>query len=286
MTASTASAQAATGNAKTIAEYILQAEIVVAAKNASSFEGLVGEFFDKNGFTRLHPDYDAKLLFGLRTPEPFVFVGNDASQRPNARMRVENRMRSDKLAHRYIHVFHLPDLQDLDLAQIMVCCADDPLYNEINSLVVQEVQNFRTRVKFPVAVPSSPAGKQYYHCERQFQVRNLGAYLFGLGACFPALEKEGWKNLGVHQAITGELNTVAEFWELPSEGYEQDALDVLAATNPGLYHLLVEPYPAQAQSGELLIPTGYHPGMVRTTLAPPPQPAPSPEQAVALQAAS
>jgi hypothetical protein len=286
MAASSQSAGAKTGNAKTLAEYILQAEIVVAAKNAPRFERLVLEFFDRKGFTRLHPEFDARLLLGLRTIDPFPFGGNDASLRPNARMRIDNRMRDDRLAHRYVHVFHLPDLQDLDLAQIMVCCADDPLYNEINAQVVQEVQNFRTRVKFPVAVSPAAPGKQYYHVERQFQVKNLGAYLFGLGACFPALERHGWKNLGLHQAITGELNTVAEFWELPAEESERDVLEVLAAKEPHLFRVMVEPYPAQAQSGEVMVPTPYAPGMPRTTLIPPPGQVQKAGQLSELEAAS
>jgi hypothetical protein len=264
----------------TIAEYILQAEIVVPAGKAAQFEGLVGEFLDHGGFSRLAPECDAQLLLGLRTAQPFDFDGNDAAPAPNLRFRTESRLRANKQAHRYVNVFRLPDLQSLDLARLMVCCADDPLYSDINELVVQEVQNLRTRVKFSQVTPAPAASKQYYHVERQFQMKDLGAYLFGIGACFPALQQEGWKNLGLYQAITGELNTLAEFWEFPTESSAQDVLQVLEEKFPALFAGMVKPFAARAQVGEVLIDASYATSARLST------PAPPLEQAAPLRAAS
>ncbi|HKO92605.1 MAG TPA: hypothetical protein VJU61_15725 [Polyangiaceae bacterium] len=265
----------------TIAEYMLHADQVVAAAKADQFEGLVAEFLDRGGFARLLPEFEFPLVLGLRTPEPFEFFGNDLDIPANGwRFRTEFRLRQDRLAHHYFNVFRLPDLQDLDLARSMLCCADDPLYTRINALVSQEFQYLRTRVKFTQATPAPAAGKQYYRVERQFQLRNLGAYLFGIGACFPALEQVGWKNLGIHQAVTGELNTLVEFWELPAESPQQDVLEVLQQHFAALYEMMVKPYPAQASAGDVFVDASYATGARLST------PAPPIEQPIPLSAAS
>jgi hypothetical protein len=265
----------------TIAEYMLHADQVVAAGKADQYEGLVGEFLGDRGFQRLAEEFNFELVLGLRTQEPFDFGGNDlAPPAKGWRFRTENRLREDKRAHRYFNVFRLPDLQDLDLARLMLCCADDPLYNQINGLVSQEFQFVRTRVKFAQATPAPAAGKQYYRVERRFALKNLGAYLFGIGACFPALEEVGWKNLGIHQTVTGELNTLVEFWELPAEAPNQDVLAVLEQHFPALYNVMVKPFPAEANAGDVFVDASY---AIRLRLS---TPAPAFELAAPLSVAS
>src|SRR3569832_1694818 len=104
MTASSRSVGADAGNTNRLAEYILQAELDVPASNSARFEALVGEFLDKGGFSRLHPAYDARLVLGLRTPEPRTFMGNSDAD-IKWRIRVDNRMSGDAAAFRYLNVF-------------------------------------------------------------------------------------------------------------------------------------------------------------------------------------
>lgn len=263
-----------------ITEYVLHAEIVVPLHRAQRFEALVGEFLDKGAFARLDPEFDAQLLFGLRTPEPFDFAGNETLAGSSVCLRSDSRLSKDKQAHRYTHVFTVPDLQDMDLARIMVRSADDHLYTEINRLTVQEVQNFRTRVRLDRAPNLPRERKQIFYVERQFASKNLGAYIFGIGACFPALEDEGWKNLGIYQAVTGELNTLTELWEMPDNSPAHDVLEVLEQKYPRLFQAFIADYPALAQVGQVLVDTSYATSNRIST------PAPTPELAAALKAAS
>ncbi len=228
-------------------EYSLHDDILVSERNAKHFENKVSQFIREGSFRRICPSYSARLSIALKSLKPFEYEGHRRAQH-FAKVR-EERIDPHEKVYRYVNLHIVPSLQELDLAEIMTRCADDQLYTEINGLVVREIQNFVTRAKMHQAHQTPSHGRRYCRAIRQYTPKNLGAYLFGLGAYLPTLAEEGWRSLGVFQNITGPLNTITEFWELDPwvslDDLEEAPHNLWQPKTEGarrLYERVLEPY--------------------------------------------
>jgi hypothetical protein len=210
-------------------------DLIVPEAQAKEFEQKVGEFLNRGAdqgrgaFKYYDEKFDYLLVLALKTPEPFIYEGNE---RKLATKHVEIRDRRLRYAeqdvpvpmHRYVHLWHVPDVEDLDFANVMRRSADDPLYVEIDKRVTREIQNFVARVQWLRQVPEDANGKRYVRVTRQFTAADLGTYLFKVGALFPALRNSGWHPIGHYQNITGPLNTVTEFWQTRDGDHHLDSM--------------------------------------------------------------
>lgn len=192
-------------------EYYLHVDLIVPASNEKEFEETVSEFLRRDGFRRLNPEFDNELVLALKTPKPFVSSGYERFQSADSYQR-DSRHEKKQQVFRYVNLWSVPDLNDLDLAQMMSRAADDELYTRLNSLVARELQNYVIRVQWLSGRPAV-ATNRVIRVTRQFTTENLGIYLFKIGALFPLLEENGWVTLGHYQNVTGPLNTVTEFWQ-------------------------------------------------------------------------
>jgi hypothetical protein len=211
-------------NERVLKENYLHVDLIVPEAQAEEFERKVAEFLNrgadkgKGAFKYYDDKFDYLLVLALKTPEPFIYDGHE---RKNAAKHVEIRdhrirsagQRDHMRMHRYVHLWHVPDVEALDFAKVMRHSADDPLYTDIDKRVTREIQNFVTRVRWLRQSADGANGKSYVRVTRQFTSADLGTYLFKVGALFPSLEINGWHPLGHFQNITGPLNTVTEFWQ-------------------------------------------------------------------------
>lgn len=239
-------------------EYHLHEDVIVPADKAPAFERLVAEFLRAGSFRRLDPTYDNRLVMAFRTAQPFEYTGYQRFQTARG-IKSDDRNSSAQHCYRYINIHAIPDLQELDIARIMILCADDSLYTEINGLVIREMQNFVTRVQHHTFAFDPERKGPFCRVIRQFSTKNLGGYIFGSGALLPSLsEGVGWNSLGVYQNVTGPLNTVTELWDTTDARASKQAEDVPWKTaNPPLYKTLLAPYPAQATVVEHFIAATY-----------------------------
>jgi hypothetical protein len=228
-------------------EYFLQVDLIVHKDDHKDFEAKVQTFMDKGGFGQIDLLFKKELVFALRTRAAIAYGGynhyqsyvppDDVREGPAPRrFRRDDRLsgRSASLVKqstpaedlqdhfRYVNVWRIDDLKELDLARLMTLCSDDQPYRKINELVVREVQNFVLRVPWLTSLPELAASKRMnvVRVTRQLTTRELGTYLFSLGALLPTFDSLGFRTLGYFQNVTGPLNTVTEFWETEGEGLE------------------------------------------------------------------
>jgi hypothetical protein len=233
--------------------YYMHVELLVLASDAEKFEDKLAVFMDgrTRPFQRLDVHADYELVLALKTVESFPFAasghgrfGSDERRRlASASGAAESSCRDSRLGEpvfRYVHLWTVPDRDDLDLANVMIRSADDTPYMELDALVASESQEFVRRVQRPSA-PVSAIGQKWVRIVRRFQSKNLGAYLFRSGVLLPVMQQAGWHSHGQYQNVTGPLNTVTEFWT--SEDPRANALQMYqqhAGPNDELRRRLVE----------------------------------------------
>lgn len=250
-----------TSNKDELAEYHLHVDILVPKDDADTFEQLAKKFLapPRNGFQHLDPDCNNELLLALRGR---AFEYPHAHERrlsptPSATNEYYEVHKGEKPAKheplvRFVQLWRVPDLRDLDIRHMMLLCADDPLYRSIDSLVVSEIQNYavRVRLRAPFIPPKDGTG-HYIRVIKRFEAAKAGQYLGSLGALLPALERKGWYNVGVFQLVTGPLNTIIEFWQAPRRSARLEEFHSDLAGDDWKEHtsnweewrkLLVEPY--------------------------------------------
>jgi len=223
----------------------LQVELILHEDDQEEFERLVKEFLEDRGFDRFDKASSKSLILALRTPAPIAYSGYRRRQSSVVGVRDEfvtlrngKEIAADaKVFYRYVHLWRLGQVSDLDLARLMQLSADDKQYREIDNLVIRETQEVVFRVPWLSAVRDAGADiaelpdltvtepLRVARVTRQLATRELGAYLFGLGALVPTLESEGFETMGCFQNITGLLNTVTEYWKT-----EKDDLGPLQRT--------------------------------------------------------
>jgi len=199
----------------------LQVELIVHQDDQPEFERRVKEFLDNDGFDRFDEDSNKHLVLALRTPEPIVYSGYLRRQSSVLQRKDEFVTRgkqvpdSEPCFFRYVHLWRLGQITDLDLARLMRLSADDKEYRAIDNLVVRETQDVVFRVPWLSDLPeiSGEGRLNLVRITRQLSPRELGTYLFSLGALIPTLERDGYHTMGLFQNITGLLNTVTEYWK-------------------------------------------------------------------------
>lgn len=213
-------------------DYALLVNMYVAEANIEEFERRMKRFLMPDGkfeaFSRLDPTFNYKLLLGLKGSalqplsdliEAKPFGKGLAEARDFLTTNPVNKNRragsTAKIAH-YVHLWSIPDLEDLNLGTRMRACAEDPLYMELDEAVLSEDQEFIRRVQLGNAPRIPDTKKTVVIATRQFDFSNLGPYLLQLRGFLPQLE--GWKQLFQFQTVTGQLNRVNEFWETDQTG--------------------------------------------------------------------
>lgn len=254
-----------------MAEYFLHVELIVPQGNADSFEKKVAEFLDRGknaGFERSKPfkffdsDFDIELVMALKTREPFKFSGYESFQSGKGQFEMVDNRKGMESAHRYVHLWRLNSLSQLDIARVMTRSADDDIYAAIDAQVIRETQNLVLRVQWLSGQPRMDRGKKkFVRAVRHFKSKDLGTYLFKVGALFPLLAEKGYQTLGHFQNVTSELNTVTEFWETPYDEKLKTMVQVFNEVNPKFKALLADGFQnlVQAEVRELLVPAPYFP---------------------------
>jgi hypothetical protein len=204
-----------------MSDYYLHVDIVVPEAAAADYESKLKHFLSGpdgfRPFLRFSAKANYELKFALKSSTfPYSGYGRfrpaDDVASPNA----PNSFRDDRIkpggnAIRYVHLWDVPDIGDLDLATFMQKVADDPEYMAINSLIVREIQTFVRRVRIQ-SQPEPPSAPNLVRLVRRFPSQNIGPYIFKSGMLTPLLTKAGWQFLGQYQNVTGVLNVITEFW--------------------------------------------------------------------------
>ncbi len=213
-----------------MSEYFLQVDLLVRNQDCVEFEKRMEAFmkphsddpWQRGGFDRIDPKSTKTLVLALKGTEPTLCryhkerVGHDVRSQDSRAS--QNPAEGDHC--RYVHVWRIGSAKDLDLARIMMLCADDDEYRALDALVVRETQNFTFRVPWLSDLPELEAEPRLklFRLTRQLATKELGAYLFSLGALIPTLELgRGPRSMGFFQTVTGQLNTVVEFWQADDE---------------------------------------------------------------------
>ena len=260
-----------------LTEYYLHVDITVPEAKRKEFEDLSAIFLKPQfPFEKFSPKANYALEVALCS-EPFAHspgltkvAGNDGEFRntENAQRDVFWDKKEPLVVRKYVHLWSVPDIEDLDLARRMRAVADDPLYMSINSLVFREVQTFVRRVRLSAPLDTE-TGEKFIRVTRRFLSKDIATYLFNAGVLEPTLNKAGWRLQGQYQNVTGALNLVTEFWIIPN-GAGSSLSEMLQPfqpfreSNPVQYEQFVSGTFAlvQAESRELLRPTSYSPNKV------------------------
>ena len=228
-------------------EYFLHVDLLVREAQTGPFEEKVTEFLNRGGFNRivkegddpsLHKIKDTKrLVLALKSVEriqykPRVLV-------PSSSMKEAN---SNEYVFRYVHLWHVPHVRELDLVGLMRLCAADKLYRELDGLVVEEMQDFVARVQTKEA---DVKFDYFMRGIRRFRSFELGQHLFNTGVLLRTLATLDILPAGQFQSVTGTLNSVLEFWN--TRLADPDALarlrtspELLAAADPDAARVLKE----------------------------------------------
>lgn len=221
--------------------YYLHVDVIVAEQNATSFEQAMDQFVREGAFLRFGQQHDIELVVALKSENPFPYRKFQGFQSHVVSLESGKPLPS----YRYVHLWYIPDQDDLDIAALMRRSPDDDLYVRINSLVERETQNLVWRVGWlsgpPQIVPS--AGDRFVRVMRSFRSRNLSEYLFKAGALIPLLELRNWHSLGHYQNVTGPLNTVTELWQTKNGTEERASMrEALQQPSATFEKTFVNPY--------------------------------------------
>lgn len=225
-----------------MAEYFLHVELIVEVGNYNKFEQKMHEFLtrgERGGFKEIDPTIGIDLVLAVRTPASFVYTGYTRYQSATDKFEARDD-RGNAQVYRYIHLWRLQSDKEFDIAQAMARSADDELYGEIDALVLRETQNLVLRVQWLAGQPAMGDGRHFTRVVREFTTKNLGTYLFKVGALFPILESRGYKTLGTFQNVTGALGVVVEFWQSANDDLK-GAARALEDAPAGFKEKLVEP---------------------------------------------
>ncbi len=245
-----------------MAEYFLHVELIVPETNVEAFETRLKEFLardvpraQKEGekgitpFKFFDPTFDIELVMALKTADAFKFSGYESYQSVKGQFQMFDRRKGLERAYRYVHLWRLNSLSELDIARIMTRSADDVLYAEIDAQVLRETQNLVLRVQWLDGQPTMDGIKgRFVRVVRHFRSRDLGTYLFKVGALFPLLAQKNYRTLGHFQNVTSELNTVTEFWQTPDDEKLETMLQVFNNVSPQFKQQIVDDFQKLCQA--------------------------------------
>ena len=213
-------------------DYYLHVDLVVPEKDSAQYEDLIRRFVKEGSFRRIDPTCDDKILvLALKAASAIPFSGH----LPPPGAPYQRSEASDQKVVRYVNLWRVPNLNNLDLARLMRLSGDDSLYMEIDSLVIEERQNFVVRAGWDYAAPSGSDSQNYVRSIKRFASADLGEFFFKAGALFPILKDNGWYPLGHFQSVTGTLNTVVEFWQTPTHSSAMSDWPSFFASAPEMF---------------------------------------------------
>jgi hypothetical protein len=234
-------------------DYRLLVDMLVPEDNTVDFEKGMLSFLGKGAFRFLSDKFDNELVFALKSVsllseeaastyssvenEPHALASNAPFLlAPSAPYWYRKRERRGSKLRHYVHLWTIPDLDDLDLATRMQFCSENKEYMAIDELVAMETQNFVRRVCWqeqPCAPNLDPA-MRFIRAVRRLDYSHLGPYLMQLRCLVPALTQAGWQQLGQFQDVTGMLNKVTEFWQTENADHSKGvpAGDYLTRLDP------------------------------------------------------
>lgn len=230
-------------------DYFLHVNITVPEDKHLEYERLVTEFVAEPApFKRFSKKANYSLDLALRSKDPFQFQDSPQAWALSSRADFSKRaagyhdsmLERQPMVHQYVHVWSVPDIDDLDLARLMMKVADYKPYMDINSLILREEQVFVRKVKLPGALDDRGYGKNFVRLTRRFESKGIGPYLFKAGALVPELKRNGWYPLGQYQNVTGALNVVTEFWETDEPTSLESMMKAFTGYAPRLRELLVD----------------------------------------------
>lgn len=210
-------------------DYYLHVDLIVPTNEEQEFERLMGTFMANGAFASVDPTFaDYRLVFALKSEDAFEYAVagrfgpkqvDEKTYSATANAHRASQFSSKQEVRRYVHLWEIPDLEGLDLAARMIACSENALYMQIHDCVVSEVQNFVRRVDWSGGLPSPDSSMdRFVRVVRQFTINDIGPYLFNIGILFPILQRNGWRQLGQFQNVTGALNLVTEFWQTQGDG--------------------------------------------------------------------
>ena len=148
-------------------DYFLHVDLIVFKEDAVEFEKRVGDFLHAGAFAKIDPTSHYKLALGLKSADTFkysprgrldsctkTFSEARRKTRTSRHLYVDSRIGREKDAFRYIHLWRVQDLENLDLAKRMIECADYEPYTAIDELVVCEIQDFIRRINWLTPTPT------------------------------------------------------------------------------------------------------------------------------------
>jgi hypothetical protein len=203
-------------------EYFLHVDMMLAPDKADTFDKLMGQFLTSGGFGQL---FSGHLLLALKSEGPVPYPGYALTTVPLDVATIAPP--AEPKAIRYVHLWSVPAVEDLDLARAMTQSGDNLLYLQIHGMVLAEAQNLVVYVDPAAGKARLPEldkdhrekfteDTRFVRKTRHFTPVNLQAYLHGLNALAPLVRSStktaAWRYVGDFQGVTGELNTVVEFW--------------------------------------------------------------------------
>jgi hypothetical protein len=209
-------------------DQILQVDLLVPAGQSALFEDRSAKFHNEGGFARVlgelgkPPRYEFLLALRSTTTFPYLNIVRPSGQREQGSQYERDFYRDSTLqnvtrVHRYVHMWKIKNDEDLNLAPVMRLCGDDPDYLAIDELVLEETQNFISRVRTPGGVAPFTDARRFVRTTRKLTHERVGEYVFTEPMLYPSLEVAGWRHLGQYQTFSGILNVVTEFWQTTCE---------------------------------------------------------------------
>jgi hypothetical protein len=164
----------------------------------------------------------------------------------------------------YVHLWSVPSVTSLDLANVMNDSRDNPLYKKIDAYVALETQEFIVHDDQVDTRPGATVGGRLATPARGksrfvrvvHQCRNsaeYGVYAADIISFVIYVENRGWDCLGVFWSVTGQLNTFTEFWRIPAKADEKLKTMIAAAKEGGAPNEVLKAYQGFPQTSRLLL---------------------------------
>jgi hypothetical protein len=173
-------------------QYFLHVDLTVGNGQGPEFEKQIKAFIANGAFGQVNSEYATmRLVLALKDPN----------------------------AGKYVHMWQIPNLSQLDIVELMQFCADTPSYINIDKLVTSEQQELVYREEFGLlAIPKGLPNLKTMRVSHQFTAQKLADYVGQMIPLFPdlAVANTPWYNACTALSVTGQLRTVTEFWQTQS----------------------------------------------------------------------
>jgi len=193
-------------------------------------------------FRRYGEQYSQQLIGAFRTLKTVPYVSAYSDQAGVSSFRTSDKgAKVGDPVYRYAHLWRIPE-GAFPTAELMRAVCDDEDYMRINGRVLDEKQNFLSRVDWLPNEQAESASKRFLRLQRHIKPGAMGTYLFNLGALVPLFNLTGWHTLGTLQNITGALNTVLGFWHVEDNVTDPFDMESALAQIEEQYPSLVEAF--------------------------------------------